>query len=295
MLFIGKATKPLCNVSEMVFGNMPNDGGNFLLTPEEKNELLKDNPAAQECIRPFLGAEEFINNKLKFCIWLKGISPAKYQNIKSIKERIDKVKNLRETSAREATQKLAAFPTLFGEVRQPNTDYLLIPRVSSEKRNYIPVGFMSENVIAGDTCLVIPNATLYEFGVITSAMHMAWMRYVCGRLEMRYRYSASIVYNNFPWPSPTEKQRAVIESAAKDVLDARKIYPELSLASLYEPNTMIPELVKAHQKLDKAVEKAYSRKFDDDNQRVAYLFELYQDLSGELFKEEKKRGKGRKV
>jgi hypothetical protein len=170
-----------------------------------------------------------------------------------------------------------------------------VPSTSSEKRKYIPIGFVDKNTISSDANLLIPNATLYEFGVITSAMHMAWMRYVCGRLKSDYRYSASIVYNNFPWPTPSDKQKKGIESAAQEVLDARQIYPELSLASLYEPNTMIPELTKAHQKLDKAVEAAYGRTFANDAEQVAYLFELYQKLSGELFKEEKKRGKGRKV
>jgi hypothetical protein len=154
---------------------------------------------------------------------------------------------------------------------------------------------MSENVIAGDTCLVIPNATLYEFGVITSAMHMVWMHYVCGRLKSDYRYSKDIVYNNFPWPNTSDKQRTSIEQAAQEVLNARSRFPKSSLADLYDPLAMPQELTKAHQKLDKAVEKAYGRGFADDSQRVAYLFELYQDLSGELFKEEKRRGKGRKV
>jgi hypothetical protein len=195
-------------------------------------------------------------------------------------------------SDREATRKLAEFPTLFGEIRQPDTDYLLIPRVSSERRRYIPIGFLNKNVIAGDSTMVIPDATLYEFGMLTSSMHMAWVRYVCGRLKSDYRYSASIVYNNYPWPSPSVKQKKSIETAAQGVLDARKKYPDLSLATLYDSNTMIPELVKAHQKLDKTVEAAYGRSFDDDGQQVAFLFELYQKLSGELFVEKKKGRNG---
>ncbi|MDR0597915.1 MAG: N-6 DNA methylase [Treponema sp.] len=294
VIYIQKATKPICKVSEMVFGNMPNDGGNFLLTEEEKNQLLEKEPDIKELIRPFLGADEFINSIPKYCIWLNGISPAKYQKSKEIQRRISEVRNLRTNSAREATRKLADLPMLFGEIRQPDTDYLLIPRVSSEKRRYIPIGFFTADIIAGDTTLVIPNATLYEFGVITSTMHMAWTRYVCGRLKSDYRYSASIVYNNFPWPNPTDNQKSAIETSAQSVLDVRKKYPELSLAMLYDSNTMAPELVKAHQKLDKAVENAYGRKFDDDSRRVAYLFELYQKLTGDLFKDEKKRGKGRK-
>ncbi|MDR2941059.1 MAG: hypothetical protein LBV17_00510, partial [Treponema sp.] len=179
--------------------------------------------------------------------------------------------------------------------RHPETDYLLVPSTSSEHRKYIPIGFIDKNTISSNANLLISNATLYEFGVLTSSMHMAWVRYVCGRLELRYRYSASIVYNNYPWPSPSTKQKQDIEKSAQGVLDARNKFPDLSLATLYDSNTMIPELVKAHQKLDKAVEAAYGRSFDDDSQRVAYLFELYQKLCGELFVEEKKRGKGRKM
>jgi hypothetical protein len=295
LIFIQKRSTPLCDVSEMVFGNMPNDGGNFLLTEEEKSRILEKEPDIKRLIRPFLGADEFINNIPRYCIWLKDVSPAKYKNSKEIQHRISEVRKLRAGSTREATRKLADFPTLFGEIRQPQTDYLLIPRVSSERRRYIPIGFFRKEVVAGDTCLLIPNATFYEFGVITSTMHMAWVRYVCGRLKSDYRYSASIVYNNYPWPNPTDKQKAAIENAAQSVLDVRKKYPELSLATLYDSNTMLPELVKAHQKLDKAVEAAYGRTFDDDSQRVAYLFELYQKLSGELFVETKRRGKGRKI
>jgi hypothetical protein len=295
MVFIDKRSSPLCEVSEMVFGSMPNDGGHFLLSEDEKKELLEKEPELKDLIRPFLGADEFINNIPRYCIWLKGVSPEKYQKSKEIQRRISAVKKHRETSRRGATKALADFPALFGEIRQPETDYLLIPSVTTNKRKYIPIGFMRSNTISSNLNLMVPNATLYEFGILTSTMHMAWTRYVCGRLGNGLRYSASIVYNNFPWPSPTEKQRAVIGSAAQDVLDARKIYPELSLAILYDPNTMIPELVKAHHKLDKAVESAYGRKFDNDSQRVAYLFELYQSLTGELFKDEKKRGKGRKI
>jgi hypothetical protein len=294
-VFIQKRNTPLCDVSEMVFGNMPNDGGNFLLTEEEKNKIIEIEPGIKELIRPFLGADEFINNIPRYCIWLKDISPAKYQKSKEIQRRISEIRKLRANSTREATQKLADFPMLFGEIRQPGTDYLLVPSTSSEKRKFIPIGFIDKDTISSNANLLIPNATLYEFGVITSTMHMAWVRYVCGRLELRYRYSASIVYNNYPWPNPTDKQRAAIETAAQSALDARKKYPELSLATLYDSNTMLPELVKAHQKLDKAVEAAYGRSFDDDSQRVAYLFELYQKLSGELFVETRKRGKGRKV
>jgi hypothetical protein len=291
-LFIQKRNKPIFNVSEMVFGNMPNDKGNFSLNEGEKKKIINENPEVKKVIKRFMGADEFINNIQRYCIWLKDISPAIYEKSKEIINRIKNVKEARLASDREATRKLAEFPTLFGEIRQPNSDYLLIPRVSSERRKYIPIGFLNKDIIAGDSTLVIPKATLYEFGIITSSMHMAWVRYVCGRLKSDYRYSASIVYNNYPWPSPIDKQKNAIEAAAQNVLNARNIFPDLSLAVLYDANAMLPELVKAHQKLDKAVEAAYGRSFDDDGQRVAFLFELYQKLSGELFVEGKKRGKG---
>ena len=291
LLFIHKRNKPICNVSEMVFGSMPNDGGYFLLSANENKQIIEKEPYLIELIRPFLGADEFINNIPRYCIWLKDISPTKYQKSKEIQQRIDKVKIHRRSSKRGATKKLADFPTLFGEIRHPETDYLLVPSTSSEQRKYIPIGFIEEKTISSNANLLIPNATLYEFGILTSLMHMAWVRYVCGRLELRYRYSASIVYNNYPWPSPTDKQKAVIETAAQAVLGARNKYPDLSLATLYDSNTMLPELVKAHQKLDKAVEAAYGRSFDDDSQRVAHLFGLYQKFSGELFVEERKKGK----
>ncbi|MDR3273416.1 MAG: class I SAM-dependent DNA methyltransferase, partial [Flavobacteriaceae bacterium] len=295
MIFIERREEPICKVSHMLKGSSPTDDGNFFLTEKEKNDLLEKDKSLSKTIRPFIGAKEYINKIPRYCIWLKNISPEKYNHSKEIKDRIVKIRQFREKSNRAATLKYANFPSLFSEIRQPNTDYILIPRHSSENRKYIPIGFVSKNVICGDSNMFIPNATLYEFGVITSTMHMAWMRYVCGRLEMRYRYSNVIVYNNFPWPSPTEKQKETIENLAQGVLDARKIFPKLTYADLYNINTAPPDLTKAHQKLDKAVEKAYGREFDDDTQRVAYLFELYQKLSGELFKDEKKRGKGRKV
>ncbi|GHU03391.1 hypothetical protein FACS1894147_07260 [Spirochaetia bacterium] len=294
MVFIEKTSTPICKVPEMVFGSMPNDGGHFLLSEEEKSAILKQDPSLTELIRPFMGADEFINNIPRYCIWLKNISPKKYHNSKEIQKRISLVKELRENSKREATQKLAEFPTLFGEIRHPDSDYLLVPSTSSEKRKYIPIGFIEENIISSNANLLIPHATLYEFGILNSTMHMAWVRYVCGRLKSDYRYSASIVYNNFPWPKPTDKQREVIETAAQEVLEARKLFPDASLADLYDKNAMPPELTKAHQKLDKTVEKAYGKSFEDDPGRVAYLFELYQKITGDLFIEIKKKRIGRK-
>jgi len=295
LLFIQKRSKPLCNVSEMVFGSMPNDGGYLLLDEVEKDDLIRSNVEAKKIIRNFLGADEFVKNIPRYCIWLKDISPSQYRHIKEIQDRIQNVKKHRENSKREATRKLAAFPTLFGEIRHPDTNYLLIPEVSTSKRKYIPIGFINKDTIASNLCLLIPNATLYEFGIVASLMHMAWTKYICGRLGNGYRYSASIVYNNFPWPHSSDKQIVKIEQEAQEVLDTRSKFPNDSLADLYDPIAMPPALSKAHQKLDKAVEMAYGRSFDDDSQRVAYLFELYQKLSGELFIESKKKGKGRKL
>jgi hypothetical protein len=279
----------------MVFGCMPNDGGYLLLNEDEKNYIAEKESDMLPFVKRFVGSEEFINNTTRYCFWFKGSTPRQLRKNSLVTQRLCMVKAHRESSAREATQKRSDFPTLFGEIRQSTTDYLLIPRVSSEKRPYIPLGFMAEEVIAGDTCLVIPNATLYEFGVMTSSVHMAWTRYVCGRLKSDYRYSASIVYNNFPWPNPSSKQKQALEMAAQVVLDTRALFPDSSLADLYDPLTMPPELAKAHQKLDKAVETAYGRTFANDAQRVAYLFELYQKLNAELFVDTKRRGKGRNL
>ncbi|GMO23635.1 MAG: N-6 DNA methylase [Termitinemataceae bacterium] len=287
--FILSRSSPVCEVSPMNMGSSPIDDGNFLLDEREKAVIIKEAPGIKKVIKPFIGAYEFLNKIPRYCIWLRDVSPAAYADSKEIRKRLEAVKKFRMQSKRSKTLEAAEFPMLFGEIRQSETDYLLIPRVSSEKRRYIPIGFFPKTVIAGDTCLVIPNATLYEFGIITSSMHMAWMRYICGRLEMRYRYSASIVYNNYPWPKPTDKQKEAIEKAAQAVLDTRAAFPDSSLAGLYDPLTMPPALVKAHQKLDKAVEKAYGKEFTNDADRVAYLFYLYQILTEGLIAQKTRR------
>ena len=288
VIFIEKRNQPICNVPSMTKGSSPTDDGNFLLTQDERNTLLANDPQLAEIIHPFTGAREFLHNIPRYCIWLKDVSPAKYNGSKEIMARLAKIKKFRSGSDRTATLRYAQFPSLFVEIRQPDTDYIIIPRHSSENRQYIPIGFLDRNTIASDATSFIPNATLYEFGVITSAIHMAWMRYVCGRIKSDYRYSNTIVYNNFPWPSPEEKQKQAVMEKAQEVLEARKKFPELSLAELYDTTSMLPELVKAHQKLDKAVEAAYGRIFTNDSQRVVFLFELYQKLTGELFVEGKK-------
>ena len=239
----------------------------------------------------FWGAEEFINNKKRYCLWLLNAEPQHLKKCPLIVARIQKVREHRGGSSREATRKLAQTPSLFGEIRQPESGhYLLVPRVSSERRRYIPIGFLDTSVIASDSTLIVPNATLYEFGVLTSQMHMAWMRTVCGRLKSDYRYSAQIVYNNFPWPDVSGEQKAAIMQKAQAVLDARAQFPDSSLADLYDPNTMPPVLTKAHAALDSAVDKLYRKAvFPDDAARVAFLFELYGKKTEGLLTGKRKR------
>jgi len=288
-VFIDSRSEPICKVPAMAYGSMPIDDGHLILSEEEADAFVKKEPETKEMIRPYYGGEEFINSKKRFCLWLVDISPSQINKSKMVKDRIEKTRSFRETSKRGATNKLAATPSLFGEIRQPKTDYLLIPKVSSENRLYIPIGFMKPEKITNGSALITPNAGLYEFGILTSIMHMAWMRSVCGRMKSDYQYSASLVYNNFPWSTPNEKQKNAITDAAQAILDTRLLFSDSTLAELYNSSTMPPKLVKAHQKLDKVVEAAYGRAFEDDSQRVAFLFELYQTMVGELFVEEKKK------
>ena len=284
-IFIENRRQPISTIPEIVFGSMANDGGFLILQDDEKENLIKSQPLAAKWIRPFLGAEEFINNKSRWCLWLAGINPSELRTIPEVYERVLSVKKHRLSSNRAATNKLANTPYLFGEIRQPSSIYLMLPRVSSELRKFIPIGYLPPEIIASDAALTISNATLFHFGILTSTQHNAWMRTVAGRLKSDYRYSANIVYNNFPWPTPTDAQRSAIETAAQGVLDARAHYPDSSLADLYDPLTMPPELVKAHAKLDKAVDAAYRYKgANSDAERVAFLFGLYQDLIGALAK-----------
>ena len=277
-IMVERRSIPICNISNMVYGNKPTDGGFLLLNEEEKNELVKDNPLAQKWIKPFMGAEEFLNDKLRWCLWLVNASPHELRKCKLIMERIDNVRNFRLNSKKKATQKLARTPTLFAEIRQPSSDYLIVPRTTSENRKYIPIDFVKRDIIVGNSTQIIQNATLYEFGVLESSAHMAWMRATCGRLGTGYIYSSSIVYNNFIWPNPTPKQKEKIEETAQSVLDARKLYPDSTLADLYDPNTMPPELAKAHEKLDKAVKAAYGNKgFETEEEIVASLMKLYKE------------------
>lgn len=274
-IFIENNRSPICNVPKMCFGNMANDDGNFILTKDERDDLIKRYPNTKEFIRLFVGADEFINRKERYCLWLDKVSPKDYRGIQEIIDRVENVKRFRLNSAREATRRLADSPMLFGEIRQAEGSFILIPRHSSQKRKYIPMGFLPERVIASDAVMIIPNANLYHFGILTSNMHMAWMKSFAGRIKSDFRYSAKIIYNNFPWPNPTEKQKNLIMQCAHEVLEARKIYKGTSLAELYDPLSMPPELMKAHRKLDSAVESAYGKRFKDDVDRVTFLMNEY--------------------
>jgi hypothetical protein len=288
-----KRTKPLCHVSEMLKGSQPTDGGNLLLSDSEKEEYLKKEPEGEKFIRPFLGADEFINGIKRWCFWLTDIQPHELKQLPLLLKRVEAVKASRLTSSKLSTVKWAQFPTLFTENRQPENDYLLIPSVSSENRRYIPIGFMPKEVITSNLCLTIPNATLFLFGILTSEMHMAWVKYTCGRLGNGFRYSNTIVYNNYPFPknaSPAQKQK--VEQAAKKVLNVRAHYPDSSLADLYDPLSMPPDLVKAHQTLDKAVDLCYRpQAFANELSRIEYLFGLYEQLTAPMIKVEKQKRK----
>jgi hypothetical protein len=294
-----KRAKPLCSVPVIVFGSMPNDGGHLLLDAEAKAELLRTEPGAKKFIRQFLGSEEFINGIERWCLWLAGASASELRALPAIMRRVESVKAHRLASSRETTRGLAALPALFGENRQPQSKYLLIPGVSSERRAYIPIGFLSPQIIASNLVNVVPGADFFHFGVLTSQMHMAWVRQVCGRLESRYRYSNNLVYNNFPWPpSATESQREAVENCARRVLDLRTECGDgrhgflparkagattASLADLYDPLTMPAPLLKAHQALDRAVDRCYRPEpFPSDRARVEYLFALYEKITAPL-------------
>ena len=226
-----------------------------------------------------MGSDDFINNRSRWCLWLFGVAPNELRGMPSVMKRIEAVREFRLASVKEATREYANYPAQFMEIKQPESDYLMIPATSSENRLFIPIGYLNKNVVASNAASFVPNATLYHFGVLTSSMHMAWMRTVAGRLKSDYRYSVNIVYNNFPWCNPTDEQKAKIEQTAQAILDARSQFPEASLADLYNPLTMPPVLRKAHEANDKAVEKAYGKTFSNDDERVAFLFEKYVEMT----------------
>lgn len=286
-IFVESVKTPICPVSPMYFGSKPTDGGYFFLTPEEKQVIVRKEPQSEKYIRKVLGAQEYINNVERYCLWLVGITPSELKSSPMIYERVKKVREFRLASKAESTRKFADRPTEFKQNAQPNKPYLIVPRVSSENRRYVPIGYIDPEVIATDATQIIPNATLYEFGVITSNVHMAWMRTVAGRLKSDYRYSSTIVYNTFPWPKITEEQKEYISKTAQGILDARALESESSLADLYNDVIMPVELRKAHQANDIAVMKAYGMikkvngkdKLMSETETISKLFEMYEELT----------------
>lgn len=273
-----KRGQSICEVPLMKFGNQPIDGGNFILSGEERDQLLAETPNAERFIRRYIGSRELLNGGDRYCLWLVDATPDELVKAPGIMTRIQNVRKFRLTSDRAATRELARTPTLFAFTSHEETSFLAIPSASSQNRLYIPIAFLDSSVIASNLCLIVPSATLYHFGILSSLMHNAWMRTVCGRLKSDYRYSVGIVYNNFPWPEePSEKQYKAVEAAAQAVLKARYCFPDSTLAKLYDPVTMPPSLTKAHQVLDQQVDKAYGNfKFESEGARMSFLFQLYQ-------------------
>jgi hypothetical protein len=278
-MFIGSRSRPLSSVPEMSFGNMPNDGGHLFVSKEEVDSL--EVVVRETLIRRFVGAYEFINGKERYCLWMDDAPLSLLRTSNFVRERIEATRTYRMNSVRAATRKLADSPNRFGEIRQPSAgNYIVVPRHSSESRSYIPLGLLGHEVIVGDSCLFIPDATIFDLGILTSNMHMAWVRAVCGRLKSDYRYSKDIVYNNFPWPETTDDQKQRLGELAQGILDARANHPESNLADLYDPLTMPSDLRKAHDAVDRYVDRLYRKQpFDSDADRVAHLFTLYQKLT----------------
>ena len=280
-LIIESRNNPMCKIPKMNFGNMPLDGGNLIIDDSEKEEFLKKEPNAKDYVLPLVSAREYLNGKFRWCLWLEDISPKELRTMPTVMERVEKVRIFRESSPAISTQKHALTPTLFRDRNRPNT-FIVIPRVSSERRLYIPMGFFDKNYIVSDTCLSIPNGDLFLFGQLTSLMHMSWVKYTCGRLKSDYRYSKDLVYNNYPFPKDVnEKQKLAVEEKAQNVLNIRASFNDCSLADLYDPLSMPPNLKKAHQELDKAVDNCYGTKsFKNDKERIEFLFGLYEEYLG---------------
>jgi hypothetical protein len=289
-ILINKRTNPLCNVPKMNFGNMPLDGGNLILSDEEKNNFINIEPKAEKYLLPLISAFEFLNGRKRWCLWLVDAEPNEIKQMPEVLKRVELVKKFRLDSIAPSTQKFATSPTLFRDRNRPET-FIVVPRVSSENRPYIPIGFFDKNFIVSDTCMSIPNGNKYNFGVIMSKMHMAWVKSICGRLKSDFRYSKDIVYNNYPWPeNPSEKYIKSIETAAQKVLDTRLQFPNSSLSDLYDPLTIPPTLIKAHIELDKAVDLAYRpQPFTSDANRMEFLFELYEKYTADLFTKENEK------
>lgn len=281
-IFIESRSLPLNAPRKIRFGSMPRDGGGFILTEEEKDNFIENNPLSEKYIHPYLGAAEFLHNKKRYCLWLVDATPRDLKRMPLVLDRIKKVKEFRAKSKAASTRKMAETPTIFAQRAQPawNTEYIAVPKTSSQRRRYIPIGFLSSNIIASDLLFLIPEATIYDFGILSSNVHNAWMRVVAGRLKSDYRYAKDIVYNNFPWPVPTAQQKQKIEKTAQAILDARAKYPDSSLADFYDELTMPPELRKAHQDNDRAVMEAYGlNKNATEEEIVAHLFEMYSQLT----------------
>jgi hypothetical protein len=292
-VFLSKRSKPLSLAPQMILANLAYDFGHLTFTKEEKEDFLKKEVNATELFKPVVSAYEFLNNKERWCLWLQNIDPSFIKSLPSVLERLKLVKDERLKSSRPQTIKAADTPGLFAEIRQPISNYLAFPITSSENRKYIPIRFFSSDYITSAGIHVIPNATIYDFGILISIMHITWTRYTCGRMKNDFRYSNTLTYNNYPWPeAPAEKLKQAVKGAAQSVLDARALFPNSSLADLYDPNTMPPALVKAHQTLDKAVDQCYrSQPFTSEAKRIEYLFELYGKYTGGLFATEKKTKK----
>jgi hypothetical protein len=291
-VLIMKRTSPVNGAPDISYGSMANDRrmtdkglGNLILDFDSRQTLLKENAALAPYIRPFVGSEEFINSTERWCLWLVDAPPALLRASPSLRQRIDAVRQAREESNRPQTRALASTPALFGENRQPGVPYLLIPKVSSETRPYLPIGFLTPDIIANGSSLIVPGASCFHFGILSSAMHMAWMRFTCGRMKSDYQYSSQIVYNNYPWPQEvTTKQQTAVETSAQAVLDARlKHIGMATLADLYDPRSMPHELTKAHEALDKDVDRCYRPEaFHGDRERVEYLFAIYEKITSPL-------------
>ncbi|NLE36490.1 MAG: class I SAM-dependent DNA methyltransferase [Pirellulaceae bacterium] len=289
-IVVTNRTKPLCDVPEIGIGNKPIDDGNYLFTDQEKAAFVRSEPKSKRFFRRWYGSYEFINRSPRWCLWLGDCPPDALRQMPEVMRRVEAVRKYRLASKSKPTQKLAEIPTRFHVENMPKKRYLVIPKVSSERRRFIPMGFMPPKVLCSDLVFMAPRATLFHFGVLGSTMHMAWARHVAGRLESRYRYSAKLVYNNFPWPQDvTDAKRRAVEEAAQRVLDVREAYPEATLADLYDPLSMPADLAKAHAKLDRAVDRCYrSQSFANERNRVEFLFKLYEKLSSPLLQAKKK-------
>jgi hypothetical protein len=290
-LAVTNRQRPLCDVPEIGIGNKPIDDGKFLFTDVEKQAFVRSESSSRKFFRRWYGADEFLNGNPRWCLWLRDCSPRELREMPRVLERVEAVKDFRARSKSAPTRKLAEFPTRFHVENTPSRQYLVIPKVSSERRRFIPIAFMSPKVLCSDLLFIFPNARRFHFGVLSSTMHMAWVRLVAGRLKSDFRYSAKLVYNNFPWPQEvSEAKNRAVEDTAQEVLDARDAHPDATLADLYDPLSMPAHLAKAHARLDRAVDRCYrSQPFANERNRVEFLFGLYQRLTTPLLPAPKSR------